>query len=158
MLSAIKTSTDIIDGLYKDSRVIRPLYYKLKGYSNCFEKELEFVPRPTFDHNLFPFQLQMEYLEDAVTSGNYVLSSKIRHGIHCVFTRIKPTIFEDWYSGHVPIFRGDKPIKTPILIEFSPDYLMFRIYLVETPFPEEKMNDQQVNELARMYKSTSMKF
>jgi hypothetical protein len=158
MLSAINTSNIICDSLYKDSHSIHPLYYKHTGIGNWFEKDLEFVPLPSFDQNIFPDQLQVEYSAKKSIQAKYVLTSKRHYGIHRILTGLRPTVFNGWYYGDIPVFKGEKLTKNLILIEFSPDCTMFRIYFIDGYYPKGKNSDQQIHDMARMYRSTVMKY
>lgn len=157
MLSAINTSKTICDSLYKDSNSISPLYYKQTGIGNWFEKDLEFAPIPTFDHYIFPDQLQIEYSAKKSIQAEYVLTSKRHHGTHPILTGLRPTVFNGWYYGDIPVFKGEKLTKNLIFVEFSPDCTMFRIYFVDGICPKGRNSERQINDMARMYRSTAMK-
>ncbi|MDX5478099.1 MAG: hypothetical protein LPJ98_06540 [Cyclobacteriaceae bacterium] len=94
--------------------------------------------------------------QETIQAG-FVLTSKSHHGIHRILTGLRPTVFNGWYYGDIPVFKGDKLTKNLILIEFSPDCTMFRIYLVDDFYPKGKNSEQKINNVAKMYRSTAIK-
>lgn len=158
MLSVIYLSNKVCSSLYKGSDSIHPLYYKQSGSSGWFEKDLELAPFPSFDHKIFPDRLQIECSAKKSIQAEYVLRSKRHHGIHRILTGLRPTVLHGWYCEDIPVFKGDKLTKNLILVEFNPDCTMFRIYFLDGFYPKGKESDQQINDIARMYRSTGMKY
>jgi hypothetical protein len=158
MLSASNISETICNSLYKDSRSIHPLYYKHTGTGNWFSKEMDYIPLPSFDHGIFPDQLQIEYAAKKSIQAEYVLTSKRHNGVPYILTGLRPSVFNDWYYGDIPGFKGEELIKSLVLLEFSPDCTRFRVYFSEGFFPMGKTTDRKINDIVRMHISTRMKF
>jgi hypothetical protein len=62
-------------------------------------------------------------------------------------TGIKKTIISDWYYGDMRAFAEGQTIQSLILIQFSPDRSLFRLYLFETYYPS---GSKRINEIIKL--------
>tara|TARA_R110002050_G_scaffold253647_1_gene391860 strand:+ start:6248 stop:6742 length:495 start_codon:yes stop_codon:yes gene_type:complete len=85
---------------------------------------------------LFTEELQIKYLENKeIHQGNLILASPRYHGIHRVFTVLKPTNIKAWYYGRVPMFQNSELEHRLILLRFCSDGQGFRLYLFDSENP-----------------------
>ncbi|WP_154859235.1 hypothetical protein [Cyclobacterium xiamenense] len=86
-------------------------------------------------HTVFADELQIEFSDDKQGQGACFLSSRRQHGIYRVFTELKPTYFQGWHYGGMPIFQKGKPLKRLILVRFCSDGHCFRLYVLDSESP-----------------------
>lgn len=138
--STVKATSSIEEqGKY----TVIPLYFRHTGTGNWYGKDTDF-PVPSFLPDLIPDELQIEYEAAKNIQSDFILRSRRCHGTQRVSTGLQPTSFDGWYYGDAPTFQDGQITKSLILVQFSPDSSMFRLYLFHGYYPSGKTVSKSV--------------
>ncbi|MDX5478100.1 MAG: hypothetical protein LPJ98_06545 [Cyclobacteriaceae bacterium] len=80
---------------------ISPLFYTPQDSPNYYQKDVEFLPSPSFDHTVFPDRLQLKTFIDESGKSRFFLSSIKRDMKPKIISELIPTVYTDWYYGTI---------------------------------------------------------
>jgi hypothetical protein len=124
--------------LAKDTDVFQPIHYIATGIGNWYEQDLQYFCDPSFPPDRLPAKVQVEYILKAKILSDYLLTFKNQSGYIKALTGLRKTIFPDWYYGDLRTYHDSQTCFSLILVHFSPDRTMFRMYLFEGLYPDCK--------------------
>lgn len=138
----------------KDTNIFQPIHYKAVGIGNWYEQDLEYFARPSFEPEALPVRIQIEYCYKAKIVSDYLMTFHDLKGYLRALTGLRKTIIPDWYYGDLRTFHEGQTITSLVLVQFSPDRSIFRLYLFETYYPEGAKRINQINKIIQELLST----
>lgn len=138
----------------EDTNKFQPIYYKSTGIGNWYQQDLEFFKQPSFETESLPVKVQLEYCFKAKIHADYLLTFQDDFGRMRAFTGIRKTLVPDWYYGDLRSFAYGQTITSLVLIHFSQDRSMFRLYLFESYYPEGNKRIKAITKIIQDLHST----
>ncbi|MBA4301279.1 MAG: hypothetical protein C0433_14430 [Cyclobacterium sp.] len=133
--------------LNEDTNIFHPIHYKATGTGNWYEQDLEYFPLPNFNTEFLPEKIQLEHCFKAKIVSDYLLTFQNRDGLMKALTGLRKTIHTDWYYGDLRAFANCQTIMSLVLIHFSPDRSVFKLYLFESYYPEGGKRITEINKI-----------
>jgi hypothetical protein len=133
--------------LRRDKTIFNPIHYKSTGIVNWYEQDLEYLNAPSFAIDSIPTKIQLEYCFKAKILSDYLITFQNKEGYMKALTGIRKTIIPDWYYGDLRAFADGQTITSLVLIQFSPDRSLFRLYLFDTYYPA---GSKRINEITKL--------
>jgi hypothetical protein len=99
-----------------------------------------------------PEKIQLEYCFKSKILADYLMTFHNDAGIMKAMTGIRETLIPDWYYGDQRSFFDGDTITSLVLIQFSPDRSIFRLYLFDGYYPEGR---KKKNEIIRVIREIS---
>lgn len=115
-----------------------PIHYKASGKGNWYRQDLEYFNKPSFPPHSLPEKIQLEYCFKAKIHAEYLMTFQNENGMIKALTGLREVLIPDWYYGDLRSFHEGETITSLILLQFSPDRSMFRIYLLQGYYPDGK--------------------
>lgn len=138
----------------EDTTIFHPIHYQSTGKGNWYEQDLEYFERPTFKTETLPYQVQIEYCYKAKIHADFLLTFQDDAGYLKALTGIRKTIVPDWYYGDLRSFLDGQTITSLVLIQFSPDRSLFRLYMFESYYPKGGKRIHAINKIIQQILST----
>lgn len=135
--------------LREDTNIFHPIYYKTTGTGNWYEQDLEFFEKPSFPIESIPTKVQVEYCFKAKILSDYLLTFRNKSGYMNALTGLRKTLMPDWYYGDLRAFVDGQTITSLVLVQFSPDKSVFRLYLFEKYYPAGRKRIRDIIALIR---------
>lgn len=128
----------------KDSCFFYPIHYKASGKGNWYQQDLEYFDKPSFPPQSLPEKIQLEYCFNAKIHAEYLMTFQNENGMIKALTGLREVLIPDWYYGDLRSFHEGETITSLILLQFSPDRSMFRIYLFQGYYPNGKKKKNSI--------------
>lgn len=116
--------------------IFNPIHYKAIGKGNCYEQDVDYFKQPSFETEPLPIKVHLEYCSKAKVQTDHLLTFQNQNGFMKALTVFCKTIIPDWYYGDMTTFAESQTISNLVLIQFSPDRSLFRLYQFESLYPE----------------------
>ncbi|MDR7130336.1 hypothetical protein J2X69_002686 [Algoriphagus sp. 4150] len=120
----------------EDTDIFNPVNYRAIGIGNWYKQDLEHYEQPSFPVGSIPVQLQLDHCLKAKIHADFLLTFQNNAGYMKALTGIRKTIMQGWYYGDLKSFADGQTITSLVLIQFSPDRSMFRLYMFKSYYPE----------------------
>lgn len=161
-MKAINQNSAIVflaKGHCKDTELFHPLHFKATGVGNWYEHDLEYFEPPSFPVTSIPNQIRLEkcHCNRARILGDFVLTFINQEGYLKALSSIHKTIFPDWYYGCLKTYAERITYSDLVLVQFSPDRSIFRVYLFEQHYPEKNRTsivNRLIQEICTVVKPT----
>lgn len=141
-------------GHFKDNDVFHPLHFKATGIGNWYKQDLEYFQQPSFQTQGIPNKVQLEYWFKSKILSDFLLTFKNDAGFLRAFTGLRKTIFSDWFYGDLRTITADTICTSLVLVQFSPDKLLFRLYLFDGFYPVCKKRINIISKLIQEINAT----
>lgn len=142
--------------LHEDTNIFHPIHFKATGTGNWYERDLEYFPKPTFNLEFLPERVQLEHCYKAKIVSDYLLTFQNREGFMKALTGLRKTLYQDWYYGDLRAFVEGQTITSLVLIQFSPDRSLFRLYLFQSYYPAGTKRINEINKIIQEITTTGL--
>lgn len=133
----------------KDTGKFHPIYFRATGIGNWYSQDLEYFEQPSFSIESLPGKVQLEYCFKAKILSDYLLTFQNEQGYMKALTGLRKVLIQNWYYGDLRVYDDGRTITSLILVEFSPDKTLFRLYLLESYYPDGKKRIREILEIIR---------
>ena len=133
----------------KDTGKFHPIYFRATGIGNWYSQDLEYFEQPSFSCDSLPEKVQLEYCFKAKILSDYLLTFQNEHGYMKALTGLRKVLIPNWHYGDLRVYDDGRTITSLILVEFSPDKTLFRLYLLESYYPNGKKRIREILEIIR---------
>lgn len=134
---------------FEGTQIFHPIHYKTTGKDNWYEQDLEYFKQHSFPIDSLPFQVQLEHYFKAKIHAQSLVTFQNEHGYFTALTGLRKTLIPDWFYGDLRAFVDGKTITSLVLVYFSPDNSVFKLYLFENYYPEGRKRIREILNLIR---------
>lgn len=134
---------------FKDTQIFHPIHYKTTGKGNWYKQDLEYFKQPSFPIDSLPSQVQLEHCFKAKIHAEFLVTFQNEDGYFKALTSLRKTLIQDWFYGDLRAFVDAQTITSLVLVYFSPDNSIFKLYLFENYYPEGSKRIKEILNLIR---------
>lgn len=132
---------------FEDTRIFHPIHFKATGKGNWYIQDLDYFEEPSFKTDFLPEAVQLKYCFKAKILSDYLLTFKNEAGYIKSLIGLRKTLIPDWYYGDLKSYLEEGTKTSLILIQFSPDRSIFRLFLFDSYYPEGAKRINAINGL-----------